>query len=155
MDNIPEGQLKEFIFEASRATYASGDKSIQQKQADGSTTIRYTKDRFSLHDNFFGGEPYGGREVVFLDKQPLWMMVYYGFVHPAVDKNEVYPFLMDALSHSTEDISYRGPVSFEKANWKYENSFLGELGNFSGTEKIFKDSARVYEARYLGGFVDR
>lgn len=32
--------LKEFILEASRATYASGDESIKEKQPDNSTTIQ-------------------------------------------------------------------------------------------------------------------
>lgn len=56
--------LKNFILEASRATYASGDKSLQEKQNGGSTTIRFEKGSYKYYDNYFGGEPYGGREVV-------------------------------------------------------------------------------------------
>lgn len=60
-------KLKKFIFDASRATYASGDESIKEKQADGSKTIKYENGPYRFHDNYFGGEPYGGREVVFLN----------------------------------------------------------------------------------------
>jgi hypothetical protein len=61
----PEKQIKEFLLEASHATYASGDPSIRKTMPDKSTTITYTHGDFSFHDNYFGGEPYGGREVIF------------------------------------------------------------------------------------------
>lgn len=146
--------LKNFIFEASRATYASGDESIKKKQSDGSTTIEFESGVYKFHDNYFGGEPYGGREVVFLDGKPLWMMVYYGLVHDGANK-EVYGFLMESLSNTTPEMPYRGPTLYEKDEWKYENKLIGEADNFSGTEKIFKDGQCIYEASYFGGLVDQ
>lgn len=151
---MPETDLKNFIFEASRATYASGDETIKQKETDGSTTIVFSKGSYQMHDNYFGGEPYGGREVVFLNDKAIWMMVYYGLVHNGTNK-EVYGFLMESLSNNTTDMPYRGPKLYEKENWKYENQLKGEIGNFSGTEKIFKDDICLYEASYIGGFVDK
>jgi hypothetical protein len=155
MEISKRDDLKNFILEASRATYASGDMSLQEKQSNGSTTIRYENDAYKYHDNYFGGEPYGGREVIFHGDKPLWMMVYYGFVHSDIDNKVVYPFLIEALSHSTPDMPYRGPVSFERSNWKYENKLVGDVERFSGTEKIFKDGVCIYEASYLGGLVDQ
>lgn len=152
---MDEFELKNFIFEASRATYASGDNSIKHKEVDGSTTIVYEKDSYKLHDNYFGGEPYGGREVIFRDNKAIWMMVYYGLVYEGVSHSDVYKFLMDSLSNNTNEMPYRGPALYEKENWKYENNIKGDLSNLSGTEKIFKDNVCVYEASYLGGFVDR
>ncbi|MFA5131872.1 MAG: DUF5680 domain-containing protein [Candidatus Paceibacterota bacterium] len=146
--------LKDFIFEASRATYASGDNSIKHKEEDGSTTISYSSGEYRMHDNYFGGEPYGGREVIFLNNKAIWMMVYYGLVHKGVVNSEVYTFLMDSLSHNTKDIPYRGPEIYKKENWTYENKLKGEVDNFSGTEKIYKDDICVYEASYTGGNVD-
>ncbi len=149
-----EKELKNFIFEASRATYASGDESIKKKELDRSTTIVFEKGEYKMHDNYFGGEPYGGREVVFLNHKPVWMMVYYGCVYPNIEAKEVYPFLMEALSNNTVDMPYRGPKFFRKGNGKYENNFFGDYKSFSGKEKIFKDDVCVYEANYIGGFVD-
>lgn len=40
-----------------------------------------------MNDNFFGGEPYGGREVVFYEEKPVWMMVYYGWVAEGIESN--------------------------------------------------------------------
>ncbi len=154
MKNTNEA-LQTFILEASRATYASGDESIKEKQPDGSTTIRFEKSPFRYHDNYFGGEPYGGREVVSLGGKPIWMMVYYGFVHPTTENKEVYSFLTKALSNATLEMPYRGPAIFEEDGWKYENLLTGDIERFSGTEKIYNKGACVYEASYLGGYVDR
>ncbi len=154
MVNLNKADLKNFLFEAGRATYASGDESVKQKQSDGSTTIVYKSGEYSYHDNYFGGEPYGGREVVFFNEKPLWMMAYYGLVYGGVNK-EVYGFLMDSLLHATPEMPYRGPALYEKDVWKYINTFAGDVEHFSGTEKIFKDDVCVYEASYLGGLVDQ
>lgn len=154
MSNIDFTNLKSFILEASRATYASGDVFIKHKQPDGSTTINYKNGNYRYNDNYFGGEPYGGREVVFLDGKPIWMMVYYGLVYEGANKKEVYPFLMESLSNSNLEMPYRGPSLYQKGDWKYENVVEGEVNNFHGIEKIFRDGVCVYEARYMGGLVD-
>jgi len=148
-------KLQEFILEASRATYASGDKSIKKSQKDGSTTIEYKNEDYFYHDNYFGGEPYGGREVIFLNKKPVWMMVYYGFVHKNISAQIVYSFLVKSLSHSTLEMPYRGPSLYEEGGLKYENNFEGDIKNFSGTEKIYKSNICIYEAKYIGGLINQ
>lgn len=155
MDTIDLEKLREFILKASRATYASGNESIKEKQEDKSTTIRFEDDEYRYHDNYFGGEPYGGREVIFLNKKPIWMMVYYGFVDPSAEAKEVYPFLMASLSKATLEMPYRGPELYEEANFKYENKITGTTDKFYGKEKIFKDQVCIYEASYIGGLVDQ
>jgi hypothetical protein len=75
--------MKGFIREAHLGGYAAGQAASPRKEADGSTTIEYRSGEFSFHDNFFGGEPYGGREVVSWKGHPVWMLVYYGRVDEA------------------------------------------------------------------------
>ena len=149
-----KSELQNFIFEASRATYASGNESIKKKQLDNSTTIEYVNGEYKYHDNYFGGEPYGGREVVFVNDKPIWMMVYYGLVHDGAN-NEVYNFLMESLSNTTLEMPYRGPKSYKKGEWIYENKFTGEIENFSGIEKILKNEQCIYEAKYMGGLINK
>jgi hypothetical protein len=153
MDTVNRNNLKSFIFEASQKTYASGDQSIKEKQSDGSTTIQYEREGYKYHDNYFGGEPYGGREVVFMNNKPVWMMVYYGSVKLGTPAKEVYSFLTESLSNAIPAKPYRGPDFFQKLCWRYENKLSGELDKFSGIEMIFKDDICVYEASYAGGFV--
>jgi len=58
--------LRGFLISFNEAGYASGNENMWVKEPDGSTSINYENKEFKAHDNFFGGEPYGGREVIFL-----------------------------------------------------------------------------------------
>ena len=148
-------KLKEFILEASRNTYASEDVNIRVKQEDNSTTIIYEKDDWKYHDNYFGGEPYGGREVVFYKGKPVWMMVYYGWVVEGNNPNDVYGILTKALRNSNIDMPYRGPKELIEGESKYVNELKGNVNNFYGEEKIYKGDVLLYVAKYMGGLIDK
>ncbi|KKP65230.1 MAG: hypothetical protein UR61_C0029G0008 [candidate division WS6 bacterium GW2011_GWE1_34_7] len=153
MDNMT---LKNFIFEASTNTYASEDKNIRVKQSDSSTTIEYEKDDWKYHDNYFGGEPFGGREVVFYKEKPVWMMVYYGaVVVNEIVPDELYTVLTKALRSSTVDMPYRGPKELVDGEFRYVNELQGEVDNFSGEERIYKGDTLLYVAKYIGGLLDK
>jgi hypothetical protein len=89
---------------ASRRGYAAGSSAVKRREADHSTTIVIEHGEWKFHDNYFGGEPYGGREVVFLGGQPVWMAVYYGQVDDA-NVDLVYSFLQRSFP-------VRGPEAF-------------------------------------------
>lgn len=147
--------LKQFIFQASKNTYASEDGNIRVKQDDKSTTITYEKDDWKYHDNYFGGEPYGGREVVFYKGKPEWMMVYYGWVVESNNPNDVYGMLTKALRSTTVEEPYRGPRELIDGDSRYINELHGEVDNFYGEEKIFKGDTLIYVAKYIGGVIDK
>src|SRR5438046_495442 len=89
---------------------------------DGSTTITFTQDDWSFHDNFFGGQPYGGRAIIHYLRKPVWTMVYYGQIHDTnLKPNAIYTFLRLALQHAPKDKPFRGPDSFTKDNLTYKN----------------------------------
>jgi len=84
------------------------------------------------------------------------MMVYYGWVSEKVSNpKEIYAFLQKALSLIPKDKPYRGPKRLKDGNLKYENNFQGEVDNFSGEEIIYRNGKEVYQAKYVGGLVDR
>ena len=88
-------KLKEFLVEAKRSTYAAGDAAQKSTNEDGSTTIVFEDGDWKYHDNYFGGEPFGGREVVFFKEEPVYIMTYYGEVFDTtIDLQEIYNFLM-------------------------------------------------------------
>lgn len=158
-DHLPE--LEAFLDEANKAGYAAGESREWVKEPDGSTTIAYeSKDGlWRYHDNFFGGEPYGGREVVFHENKALWLMVYYGEVlDKELDKNEVYTFLRQALSQAAPELPVRGPKELSEVikgeEWVYENSWKGDMTGFLGRETIKLNGREIYYANYSGGPVD-
>ena len=148
-------QLLKFISESHKSGYATGDSANKIKEPDGSTTITYESGPWKYHDNYFGGEPYGGREVVFFKDKPVWMMTYYGRVDNSVkDFIRVYNFLQRALKLVPLDRPFRGPKELREGSFKYQNTWQGVVSGFSGKEVIYENEKVVYEANYTGGFVD-
>jgi hypothetical protein len=148
--------LREFLVLAKKSTYASGSESIKNKDKNDSTSLVFQDGDFLYHDNYFGGEPYGGREVVFYKGEPLYIMVYYGSVDQDFNNiNEIYKVLQKALLLIPKEYPYRGPSEYIEGNYRYVNEYIGEIDNFSGREFIEYDKKIVYEAKYIGGLVDQ
>jgi hypothetical protein len=151
---MDETALLRFLLEASQRGYAAGGNAIKIREADHSTTIVFEQDEWRFHDNYFGGEPYGGREVVFLHGRPIWMAVYYGGVGDA-DVDAVYSFLQSALRAAPAAFPVRGPETFAESRFSYRNAHKGGVVAFAGQESIQESGRLVYTGHYAGGLVDR
>jgi len=152
---VSSKNLCQFLVKAKKTTYASGDTSQEIKEKDGSTSLIYKQGDWKYHDNYFGGEPFGGREVVFYKQKAVYMMVYYGWVVKKVSNpKKIYTFLQKALSKIPEDKPYRGPKELKEGKLRYKNEFQGKVTNFSGKEIIYQNGKKVYQAKYAGGLVD-
>ncbi|MDR9866111.1 DUF5680 domain-containing protein, partial [Pseudomonas baetica] len=82
---------------ANRRGYSAGSAVTKTAEADRSTTIVFESGEWRFHDNYFGGEPYGGRAVAFFKGRPIWMAVYYGSVDGRDGQVQpVYSFLQRA-----------------------------------------------------------
>ena len=147
--------LKDFLVASNLAGYATGSEKKWTKEPDGSTTIHFEKGSWRSHDNFFGGEPYGGRIIVFYKNKPYWMMVYYGWVTEGVEPNSVYEILRGALKQMPKEYPFRGPKKYNDDDYGYDNSWKGNVERYSGEEKITHGKQLVYKANYVGGLVDQ
>ncbi len=145
--------LQKFLVKAKTKGYASSGESGAVVENDMSKSTRFFEGSYSLHDNWFGGEPFGGREVVWKDEKPHWMMVYYG--HDTGIAKDLIPFLIKCLSQIPEDMPLRGPREFSEDDFRYFNTWHGTLEAFNGEEKIFYKGEEAYSARYAGGLVDQ
>jgi len=148
-------QLRTFLIEANKNTYSTGNESLNKKETDKSTTISYKKGEWRFHDNFFGGEPYGGREVVFYRESPVWIMVYYGSIDKKIVPESVYPTLQKALWSMPDEYPFRGPTEIQDGEYTYRNHWIGTLEEFKGEEIILKENIEIYKASYGGGLVDQ
>jgi hypothetical protein len=148
--------LLRFLRDAHRRGYAAGQNAATIREADHSTTIICEAAAWRLHDNYFGGEPYGGRAVAFLNERPVWMAVYYGRVEdPETEVKSVYSFLQRALLRAPDDLPFRGPAQFTDGPFTYRNARHGDVESSFGEETIDHRGRLVYIARYAGGLVDR
>lgn len=146
--------LKQFLRQANMPH--ATDNSNVTKEPDGSRSITFEDGDWQMHDNFFGGEPYGGRMVVLYKNKPVWMMVYYGQVTaPKFKPDELYGFLREALQHPPEDRPYRGPENYKKSDLEYRNQVNGDADNYAGKEEILQNGEQIYWAVYHGGLIDQ
>lgn len=146
--------LRQFLIDSNKSGYAGGEEKKWIKERDGSTTIPFKKGDWRSHDNYFGGEPYGGRAVVFQKDKPVWMMVYYGWVAKNFATNPIYGILRNALMRMPEDYPLRGPKEYREGEYNYINSWEGDVERFSGEEKITQGEKLIYKANYIGGLID-
>jgi hypothetical protein len=147
--------LTQFLIDSNKAGYAGGEEKTWIKERDESTTIPYEKGEWKSHDNFFGGEPYGGRIVVSFQNKPVWMMVYYGWVSEGILADPIYKVLRNALVHMPDEAPFRGPRELKDGEYMYTNSWSGNVERYSGEEKITQEGKIIYKANYMGGLVDQ
>ncbi|MBP8591187.1 hypothetical protein KBI33_01810 [Candidatus Shapirobacteria bacterium] len=147
--------LRQFLIDLNKAGYAGGEEKKWIKEPDGSTTIHYEKNGWRSCDNFFGGEPYGGRTVVFNEGKPVWIMVYYGWVVEGVATDPVYKVLRKALMQMPVKAPFRGPKEYKEEKYTYRNFWEGDVDRFSGEEQILQGKRLIYKANYIGGLVDQ
>jgi hypothetical protein len=138
-----------FLVKAKKSTYASGENAKKIMEKDTSTSLIFKDGDWKYHDNYFGGEPYGGREIVFFKENPIYIMTYYGWVKKEIqDFNEIYKILQQALLLIPKENHYRGPQKYIYENYTYTN-------NFSGEEIIKYHEKEIYKAKYIWGLVNQ
>ncbi len=149
-----QDNLRKFLYKANMP-HASGSANMKS-ESNGSRTIVYEEGSWQMHDNFFGGEPYGGRQVVLYKGEPVWMCVYYGYVvKTRSSADDVYDFLREALQSSPEELPLRGPNSYKKGDFEYRFEVPNSVEAFDTEEVILENGQRVYWARLTGGWVDQ
>ncbi|MEN9626169.1 MAG: hypothetical protein RL557_497 [archaeon] len=151
---INKAELRKFLVEAKRNTYASGNKAV--KLADDFEEFVYGKGDYTYRDRYHANDPrpFGGEEVVWHRGEAIWLMNYYGLLLSSqVDKEKVYSFLREALQEVAEEFPFRGPVQkpFTRGELTYKSSINGNLECFNGTKFIVISSKRVYESKFHGG----
>lgn len=152
-------ELAKFIVKASKKGYAS-DSTVVIEEPDGSKSVYFEEGDWKYHDNWFGGEPYGGRTVIFHKGKAVWMMLYQGMIFPwvKISPEKIYVFLRKTLQLITEERPYRGPERYVQDGLAYLSDLEGDVEAFKGTENIVNSSFRhekmYYAANFMGGLLN-
>lgn len=149
---LSQQALRQFMVKAMKEGYAAGNADLIEKQADGSETITVIDGPWKAIDNWFGGDSFEGRLVIYYQNVELLTMGYSGhLLDPGASKGkEIYGFLTRALTHIPEVAPYRGPGSFQDGSFQYLNTWVGDLTGFSGEEEVIIASTEVYVGNYHG-----
>jgi hypothetical protein len=145
-------ELKKFVAEARKNTYAGEGESVKSPFLDGSHQFEYGKDKYFYRDIFFAGEKnFIGQEVIYLNHNPIWSMVYSGSAEP----EEITPFLKKSLSVLSEKCRLGERCELKENNLLYKDDGQGTLERFGGQEQIFKQGKEVYKLNYHGGLISK
>lgn len=153
--------MKEFLIRAKKNTYANGAASKVNSSRVGSKDYHYTEivngKEMTYHDTYFGGEKFIGEEVVYIDNKPYWAMNYYGFtlkeeLSEETMDNALRPALMQ-VGVDESVLQLRGPGKFENNGYTYTFEQEGNIENFIGVEKNYKDKELIFELKCHGGII--
>lgn len=151
-----DNSFEKFLINAKKQTYANSNIKEVASLRPRSKDYHYEEDNFVYHDTYFGGTNFIGEEVVYKNDHPIWAMNYRGVT---LDDNKgeaaMDAALRPALMKVGEDniLPLRGPKEFHSEKYKYTFDVDGNMSNFSGVEKIFKDDKLVYELKCEGGII--
>lgn len=147
--------LKDFLIEAKKQTYANGNVKKVESSRLNSFDYEYTDGKMIYHDTYFGGTDFIGEEVVYDESQtPIWAMNYHGVtLNENLSEEAIDNALRPALMKVGEDdiLPLRGPKEFINGEYKYIFDVTGNLDNFEGEESIFKGEEKVYCLKCHGG----
>jgi hypothetical protein len=145
--------LIEFVRRADKQAWPDGLKP-EGNDLPGFMRTTVVEDDFVFVDLFGGAKTDIGLEAVFWQGRQIWGAVYRGgLTDPAVDLDEAYAFLAEALAARPADaLPVRGPDRFEARGWTYVHRLDGTFGAFTSIERMRFASRFVYERITLGGW---
>lgn len=146
-----EAELRNFIVEAKRNTYATGGGTQVEPSRPGAKDYPYVRDNYQYLDSYVGELDFAGQEVVWKDSKAVWAMNYYG---ATADPIEGFPeFLFEALKQVSPEAPFRGPAQFSSGPFEYLCSWSGDPGKFSGEEQILYRGRVIFRLLFHGGYV--
>jgi len=144
-------ELKKFLINAKKNTYASGGENKAKVLFDGAKEYIFNKGDFKYIDRYEGHEKFEGIESVFKNNKIIWKMKYKGKVlSNKISADDIYSFLRKALKQIPNDKPFRGPKELISKEYKYTNNIEGDIEKFSGEEKIFYKNKLMYRLAYSG-----
>jgi hypothetical protein len=155
---VTEKELCQFLVKAKIATYASGSDAFAVSPVLPSAhQLEYADGDFLYRDFYYGGLHFIGLETVFQGEQAIWGMSYYGGVLPGSSEEQIAgmpPVLKAALRQVPLEAPFRGPETFKKGEYLYENEIYRDLFSFHGSEIISIQGQAIYQLHYSGGMVE-
>jgi len=151
-------ELKKFLYDANANGYASADTHEITPQRPGFDELEYRSGDWYFRDSYVGSYFAPGQEFAYFKGKPAWAMAYAGGMkfqyHGQPDlAKETFVFLKKALKAMDPENPYRGPAEFSEGEMRYVSTLSGDIKDFIGNEKIYKDEELVFEQNFIGGIV--
>ena len=144
--------LKKFITEARRNTFAGNGVAADNPRLKGSKDLEFRKAEWQYQDIYFSGKDnLIGQEIVYYNARPVWGMNYFG---SQLGEKET-EFLKRALSDLAEKCRFGGKCSLARKGFLYEDNGDGTMEKFQGQEQISVNQKKIYTLNYQGGSIKK
>lgn len=148
-ESLTSDFLTHFIVKAKKLTYA-GKKNKIESLRKGAHDYIFEEGEYKYCDSFFGASSFSGQEIIYNKSKVCWSMNYYGKVLGDCFNGD---FLKEALLLVSEERPYRGPEIYKRGEYIYVSDIEGDITSFSGNEKIYYQSQKIYECLFHGGII--
>lgn len=148
-ESLTSDSLTHFIVKAKKLTYA-GKKNKIESLRKGAHDYIFEEGEYKYCDSFFGASSFSGQEIVYNKGKVCWSMNYYGKVLSDCFNGD---FLKEVLLLVSEERPYRGPEIYKRGEYIYVSDIEGDVTSFSGNEKIYYQSQKIYKGFFHGGIV--
>src|SRR4051794_31467219 len=146
-----------FLVEAKRNAQIAPNANLAREILPGALHLHYTKGLYTYNNIYCGFERFSGQETVHYDGRAVWGMGYTGGLINHfmwnLQPQWIYAVLRSAMSQVSEEMPFRGPLSYEYYGFEYVNHPIGHLAEFLGEETIKYRGSLVYHLWYVGGFI--
>lgn len=145
--SIVDEEIINFLIRAKKSTYAGKGKETKPSRPN-SHDFEYVEGDLKYIDTYLGGERFVGEEALWKSDVPFWSMNYSGRI-----LNDEFSgnFLKEALRLVQKENPYRGPIIYQKGQYKYHCIVNGDFKWFQGYEEIYFDNNKTYECYFHGG----
>jgi Domain of unknown function (DUF5680) len=146
--------LTRFIIRAKKATYVSGGVKNSSSRP-GSHDLSFREGDWTYRDSYFGGTDFIGQETVWLKDEPVWSMIYYGYIFrpDLIDGGRAAQTLRAALSTETAQGRLLDNFECSGPHGHFSISSEGSIEHFKGRETITVNGTLAYALDYMGGLI--
>lgn len=148
--SFTDEKVIDFLIRAKKSTYAGkGDETKPSRP--NSHDLEYIEDDLKYIDTYLGGKQFSGEEALWKNNVPFWAMNYTGRV---LSEEFSGNFLKEVLRLVTKDNPYRGPIIYQRGQYKYHCIINGDFKWFQGYEEIYYNNSKTYECFFHGGKIE-
>jgi hypothetical protein len=147
-------KLEQFIVAAKAATYVGDGRKLASSRP-GSHDLGFDDGEWRYLDSYFGGTDFLGQETVCLRDEPVWSMLYYGYITrpDLIDGARAGATIKAALSAMYREGRFLGGWEWTGSHGTYRDSSTGDVAHFRGRETITVNGIEAYALDYAGGLV--
>ena len=142
------------MFRYKKATYVAGGAKDASSRL-GSHDLSFTDGDWSYRDSYFCGTDFLGQETVWFTTEPVWSMIYYGYIlrPDLIDGDRDAQTLRAALSGEHAQGRLLDNFEWSGPHGHFSISSAGTIEHFKGRETITVNGTVAYALDYMGGVV--